>query len=70
WPRLEHVHLSDNSTLRDDHLPLGAGRVAWKPVVAELKRRGYQGVITLEVFSNERDLLLYSRDQLRRAWEA
>jgi len=70
WPRLVHVHLSDNSTLRDDHLPLGAGRVSWKPVVAELKRRGYQGVITLEVFSDERDLLLHSRDQLRRAWEA
>jgi sugar phosphate isomerase/epimerase len=69
WARLVHVHLSDNSTLRDDHLPLGAGRVDWRQAVSELKRRGYDAVITLEVFSNDRDLLLYSRDLLQRVWD-
>lgn len=66
--RLIHVHLSDNSTERDDHLPLGAGKVPWKKALQALKRRGYRGAITLEVFTPDRELLLFSRDRLLAAW--
>lgn len=68
-PRVAHVHLSDNTTHRDDHLPLGAGRVPWKRAVRTLKASGYDDVITLEVFSRERKLLTFSRDQLRKVWD-
>lgn len=67
--RIAHVHLSDNGGQRDDHLPLGAGRLRWREAVLGLKGIGYQGAITLEVFSRDRRLLTYSRDRLRRAWD-
>ncbi len=68
--RLVHVHLSDNSGRSDDHLPLGAGRLDWKRLVRALKRTGYDGTITLEVFSDDRDYLLASQHKLRAAWDA
>lgn len=68
-PRVLHVHLSDNTTHRDDHLPLGAGRIPWKRAIRALKASGYDDVITLEVFSRERKLLTFSRDQLRKTWD-
>jgi len=67
--RLRHVHFSDNNGGRDDlHLPLGAGKILFKPLVRGLKAVGYDGTITLEVFSRERDYLLLSREKLREWW--
>lgn len=67
--RLRHVHFSDNNGGRDDlHLPLGAGKMLFKPLVRQLKAVGYDGTITLEVFSRERDYLLLSREKLREWW--
>jgi sugar phosphate isomerase/epimerase len=68
--RLAHVHLSDNTTRADDHLPLGAGRIDWKRLIRIVKRAGYDGTITLEVFSDDRDYLLASQHKLRAAWDA
>lgn len=68
--RVRHVHLSDNNTQRDEHLPLGAGRMHWGKAVKALKRRGYDATITLEVFSQDRRLLIYSRDRLRKVWDS
>lgn len=68
--RLAHVHLSDNTGRADDHLPLGAGRLDWKRLVRTLKRTGYDGTITLEVFSDDRDYLLASQRKLRAVWDA
>lgn len=67
--RLAHVHLSDNTSRADDHLPLGAGRLDWKRLVRALKRTGYDGAITLEVFSDDADYLLASRRKLRMVWD-
>lgn len=67
--RLVHVHLSDNSGRSDDHLPLGAGRLDWKRLVRALKRTGYDGTITLEVFSDDPDYLLASQRKLRAVWD-
>ncbi|HSR12260.1 MAG TPA: sugar phosphate isomerase/epimerase family protein [Thermodesulfobacteriota bacterium] len=69
--RLHHVHLSDNFGKGDDlHLPLGAGSIDWKRMIALLKRHGYDGTITLEVFSADRRYLLFSREKLKELWEA
>jgi len=64
YGRLGHVHLSDNFGQRDDHLPLGAGRVDYKTPIEKLKKRGYKGTVTLEIFSKDRDYLLISKRKL------
>jgi sugar phosphate isomerase/epimerase len=38
--------------------------------VRALKANGFDGTITLEVFSPDRHYLEYSRDLLRRMWDA
>jgi sugar phosphate isomerase/epimerase len=68
--RLRHVHLHDNKGGGADlHLPLGCGTVDWRRAIAELKDWNYDGTITLEVFTPDRDFLRHSRDLLRRAWD-
>jgi sugar phosphate isomerase/epimerase len=68
--RLRHVHLHDNKGGHADlHLPLGAGTVDVAGSLAALRRTGYDGTITLEVFSPDRNHFAYSRDVLRRVWE-
>ncbi|MFN2388672.1 MAG: sugar phosphate isomerase/epimerase family protein [Actinomycetota bacterium] len=60
--RLVHVHVSDNRGGADDlHLPLGAGTIDWKGAIRLLKRAGYDGTVTLEVFAREREHLRTSR---------
>ena len=67
--RLRHVHLHDNRGGQADlHLPLGTGDIDTPWAVQALKKCGYDGTITLEVFSKDRHYLLYSRDVLRRIW--
>jgi sugar phosphate isomerase/epimerase len=67
--RLSHVHLSDNRGGESDlHLPLGAGTIDWKNVVRMLKRAGWDGTVTLEVFSREREYLLMSRRLWLKWW--
>jgi sugar phosphate isomerase/epimerase len=63
--RLRHLHVSDNFGRRDDHLPIGDGRIDFPTVAAALRRICYQGGITLEVFSENRDDLVDSRDRLK-----
>jgi len=68
---LRHVHFSDNYGGRDDlHLPLGTGRMLFPPLIRQLQAAGYDGTVTLEVFSRERDYLLLSREKLRQWWDA
>src|SRR5918994_4790698 len=50
--RLRHVHLHDNKGgAADLHLPLGTGSVDVRGAVQLLQRHGYDGTITLEVFT-------------------
>ena len=68
--RLRHVHLHDNKGGSADlHLPLGTGTVDLSGAVRLLKLLGYDGTITLEVFTPDRHHLAYSRDLLQRAWD-
>jgi sugar phosphate isomerase/epimerase len=69
--RLQHVHLHDNKGGSADlHLPLGAGTIELEACVRLLQSCGYDGTITLEVFTPDRHYLAYSRDVLRRTWDA
>ncbi len=67
--RLRHVHLHDNKGgLADLHLPLGTGTVDLRHSVEALQSCGYDGTITLEVFTPDVRHLLFSRDVLRATW--
>lgn len=66
--KLRHVHLHDNNRAKDLHLPLGCGSIEWEKILKVLKRY-YDGTITLEVFSRDRDYVLLARDKLRELWE-
>jgi sugar phosphate isomerase/epimerase len=60
------VHVSDNRGGEGDlHLPLGAGNIDWRSAIRALKRAGYDGTVTLEVFSREREYLRASK----RLWQ-
>ena len=70
--KLLHVHLSENDGTADQHLPLGSAprsKTNWPQHIQKLKATGYDGTITLEVFSPEKENLLLSRDLLRKWWE-
>lgn len=68
--RLRHVHLHDNKGGHADlHLPLGCGTLDLRRAIRALQRAGYDGTITLEVFTPDRHYLDYSREVLRRVWD-
>lgn len=68
-PRLRHVHLHDNKGgTADLHLPLGAGTVDLHAAVRALQECGFDGTITLEVFTPDKHHLAYSRDVLVSVW--
>jgi sugar phosphate isomerase/epimerase len=67
--RLKHVHLHDNKGgYADLHLPLGAGNIDIPACISAIKHAGYDGTITLEVFTPDRNFLEYSMMELRRMW--
>jgi sugar phosphate isomerase/epimerase len=69
-PRLRHVHLHDNKGGSADlHLPLGTGTIELDYYISQLQAAGYDGTITLEVFTPDRHHLAYSREVLRRVWD-
>ena len=69
--RLAHVHISDNRGGAEDlHLPLGAGLIDWAAAIQSLKDAGYDGTVTLEVFSRGRRHLVTSRRLWLEWWGA
>lgn len=65
--RLVHVHISDNDSTDDDHLPFGAPRqnqVNLRHELQVLRDFRYDGTLTLQVFGHER-WLLASADLIR-----
>jgi len=69
WRRLVHVHVSDNNGREDQHLPIGCGTVNFPRILNQLKRTGYDGTFTLEIFVSDRQYLLLGQEKLRRLWE-
>lgn len=68
--KLLHIHLSDNRTREDDHMPIGAGNINWNEVIAAIKGTGYDSTITLEVFSNDPRYLVASREKVIELWNS
>lgn len=66
--KMKHVHLHDNDGIRDLHLPIGCGNIHWQRTISELKKY-YDGTITLEIFSYDRDFILLSKRKLRKLWD-
>jgi sugar phosphate isomerase/epimerase len=62
--RLGHVHVSDNFGTQDNHLPVGTGTIDFPTIIKALRGVKYDGTITLEVFSRDRDYLRISREKL------
>lgn len=67
--RLGHIHMSDNKGKRDDHLPVGEGNVPFERIVRALRAIGYDDTITLEIFSENRQDLVESRDKIEALFE-
>jgi sugar phosphate isomerase/epimerase len=68
--RLAHLHVHDNTGYRDEHLPLGAGKVDWPAAAAAIRATGYDETVTLEVFAEEPELVRTSVRLWRQWWEA
>jgi sugar phosphate isomerase/epimerase len=61
--RIGHLHISDNLGERDDHLPLGSGTIDFAKIARAIKNCGYDDTATLEIFSEDRQALVQSRDR-------
>ena len=66
--RIGHIHVSDNFGKEDNHLPIGSGNIQFTKIVAALKKTGYNGTVTFEVFTPDREYLRLSRDKFDQIW--
>ncbi|MFO7783523.1 MAG: sugar phosphate isomerase/epimerase family protein [Desulfatiglandales bacterium] len=62
--RIKHIHASDNRGREDEHLPVGVGSVDFPLLMRALEETGYDGTLTIEVFSPDREYLKLSREKL------
>jgi sugar phosphate isomerase/epimerase len=66
--RLIHLHVHDNRGGEEDlHLPIGDGTLDWKSVLPAV-RRIYDGTVTLEIHTPEREVLEESRRRFLDLW--
>jgi len=65
--KIKHVHLHDNNGNEDLHLPMGCGSIDWEKTLKTLKKC-YNGTITLEVFSKDKEYVLLTKEKLRKLW--
>lgn len=63
--RLGHIHISDNFGRRDDHLAVGSGAIDFPLLMGALQESGYDGTMTLEIFTDDRADLVRSRETLQ-----
>jgi len=68
--RIGHLHIGDNNGREDEHLPLGAGRLDATAALGEVKAAGYDGTMTLEIFTPDREYLAVSLRKVREIWDA
>ncbi len=64
--RIGHLHFSDNQGSVDDHLAVGQGTVNFSWLTGQLSALGYDDTITLEVFDENRSMLVESRKRIER----
>lgn len=63
--RIGHLHFSDNHGKRDEHLAVGQGTVDFAGLVRRLTAIGYDDTLTLEIFDQDRQKLVDSRDRIK-----
>lgn len=68
--RIGHVHVSDNSGLRDDHWAPGEGVIDFAGFITALKKIGYDDTITFEIFDVKREKLLEGRKTIEKLLSA
>ena len=61
--RIGHLHISDNLGQRDDHIPLGSGVINFEKIARAIKHSGYNDTATLEIFTEDRQALVQSRQR-------
>ena len=66
--KVAHIHVHDNLGREDLHLPIGAGTIPWGEYIPQI-RRAYDGTLSLEIFSPDREYLLISKRKLERYWQ-
>jgi len=66
--KIIHIHWHDNHGKRDEHLPIGEVFIDHQKAVKALKDIGYDGTITLEVFTVDSNDAKSSTDKLRTMW--
>ena len=64
FDRINHVHVSDNKGKFDDHLAIGKGVIPYNRIIPALVKKGYNGTITFEVFSEDPKDLPDSRQKI------
>lgn len=67
--RIGHLHVSDNFGKDDQHLPVGEGGIDFPRIVTALKAAGYNGTITLEVFTDSMDDLKRSKKKMEEMFD-
>lgn len=68
-PRIDHLHISDNAGVADEHLPPGAGSINFQWLVKRLKTAGFDATVTFEIFTGNPGDLKSSREMFIRWWE-
>ncbi len=68
--KIVHVHFHDNHGLKDEHLPIGEGDIDYKKVVQALKKTGYDGTITFEVFHGGVRGFRESVNKIKKLWKS
>jgi sugar phosphate isomerase/epimerase len=68
--RIGHIHVSDNFGKEDNHLPIGSGNIQFAKILTALKKSGYDGTVTFEVFAPDREYLRLSRQKFDQIWRS
>lgn len=68
--RIAHLHFSDNSGIRDEHLGIGEGTINFRALVDSLKSCGYNDTLTLEIFDTNRRALIKSRKKIQKLFSS
>lgn len=61
--RISHLHLNDTRQPQDEHLPFGAGNLAFDVILTPLLD-DWQGTLSLEVFTDDWEYMAISVDRL------
>lgn len=64
--RLSHLHVHDARNRGDTHIPIGSGEIDYDAVGDALTRAGFDGTATVEVFTDDAELIADSAERFAR----